>query len=114
MPLQEYWNEIDQKHKQWFEKAVTIPDSLDMAVKKPRICQRQTHRSNIPAESVEDCFKKVVSIPFVDYLLQEMDTRFSDLHKHATLGLMLVPSELEKLEDVEGLISFFKDDLPSP
>ena len=37
-------------------------------------------------------FKEAISLPFLDHLLQEMETRLTDLHKYATLGFIMVPS----------------------
>ena len=35
----------------------------------PRICQRMTKRSNVPAGSLKDYFKAAVLIPTIDHLL---------------------------------------------
>ena len=43
-----------------------------------------------------------------------METKFTDLHKQATLGSMLVPSEVHKLKNTDGLFTYFLDDIPSP
>lgn len=110
--LEKCREEIDSYNQQWFQKAVAIAESLDIAVTKPRTCRRQTGRSNVPADNVEDYFRKSISIPLLDFLLQEMSTRFSDLHQRATLGLKLVPSELNNQTNIDELMPFFGDDLP--
>ena len=43
-------------------------------------------------DNVEDYFRKSITVPFLDYALNEMKTRFTDLHTRAALGLQLVPS----------------------
>ena len=43
-----------------------------------------------------------------------MNTRFTDLQSRAKIGLMLVPTELDNLKDIEGLMYFFGEDLSSP
>ena len=45
----------------------------------PRICQRMTKRSNIPAGSSKDYFKVAVLIPTIDHLLQSWN---SDSHRY--------------------------------
>ena len=51
-------------------------------------------RDNIEAEGPEDYFRKSITVPFLDYALNEMK-RFTDLHIRAALGLQLVPSSIE-------------------
>ena len=37
-------------------------------------------RDNVEAEGPEDYFMKSITVPFFDYALNEMKTRFTDLH----------------------------------
>lgn len=62
----------------------------------PRRSFRQTNRANTQSDTAEGYFKKVISIPFLDHLPQEMETKFTVLHNCATLGLMLIPAEVHK------------------
>ena len=34
----------------------------------PRICSRQRHRSNVPADSPQEYYRRTVSVPFLDHL----------------------------------------------
>ena len=36
-------------------------------------------RDNVEAECPEDYFRKSITVPFLDYVLNEMKTRFTDL-----------------------------------
>lgn len=112
--IQECRDSIDDSHGDWYREAVTLAEEFDIPITKPRTCRRQTQRNNIPADTPEDYYKKSISIPMLDHLLEEMKTRFSDLHQRAALGLMLVPTELETSIDVDELKTFFRDDMPSP
>jgi hypothetical protein len=53
--------------------------------KKPRICRRQIIRDNVEAESPEDYFRKSITVPFLYCMLNEMKTRFTDLHARIAL-----------------------------
>jgi hypothetical protein len=64
-----------------------IQSCKDIEAKKPRICGRQIMRDN-----VEDYFRKSITVPFLYCTLNEMKTRFTDLHARTALGLQLVPS----------------------
>jgi hypothetical protein len=54
-------------------------------------------RDNVEAESPEDYFRKSISVPFLYCTLNEMKTRFTDLHARTALGLQLVPSIIENI-----------------
>ena len=60
----------------------------------PRICQRMTKRSNIPAGSSKDYFKVAVIIPSIDHILSELEFRFSQIQVHAACGMYLIPKNL--------------------
>jgi hypothetical protein len=64
----------------FFERSAKICEPLDIEVKKPRICGRQILRDNVEAESPEDYFRKSITVPFLYCTLNEMKTRFTDLH----------------------------------
>jgi hypothetical protein len=43
-------------------------------------------------DNVEDYFRKSITVPFLYCTLNEMKTRFTDLHARTALGLQLIPS----------------------
>jgi hypothetical protein len=53
-------------------------------------------RDNVEAESLEDYFRKSITVPFLYCTLNEMKTRFTD-HARTALGLQLVPSIIENI-----------------
>ena len=53
-------------------------------------------RDHVEAEG-EDYFRKSITVPFLEYTLNEMKTGFTDLHTRTALGLQLVPSILKIL-----------------
>jgi hypothetical protein len=54
-------------------------------------------RDNVEAASPEDYFRKSITVHFLYCTLNEMKTRFTDLHARTTLGLQLVPSIIENI-----------------
>jgi hypothetical protein len=54
-------------------------------------------RDNVEAESPENYFRKSITVPFLDYTLNEMKTRSTDIHARTALGLQLVPSIIENI-----------------
>ena len=54
-------------------------------------------RDNVEAESPEDYFRKSITVTCLYCTLNEMKTRFTDLHARTALGLQLVPSIIENI-----------------
>ena len=86
----------------------------------PRRCNRQIHRSNVPADTPSVYYCRSVSIPLLDHLLSEMESRFSKHQQTALLGLSLIPSIMasQSLEEfnakVSQLAKMYEEDFPSP
>jgi len=67
---------IEEKHAKWFQEACRISEKLDITVQKPRISQVQCNRANTPAETVEDYYRRNLTIPFLDQPINELEARF--------------------------------------
>jgi hypothetical protein len=111
--LEECRRNMDNFHGQCFNKARDICEALDIPIKKPRICSRQTKRTNVPSESTEEYYRRAITAPLLDHLISEMNGRFTDLNSRAATGILLVPAAMDRLPSREEL-SFFIPDLPSP
>ena len=76
---------------------MTMPWNWQKKVKvcesKPRICSRQTNRSNPPSEDTSQYFLRSISIPLVDHVVSGLASRF-DTSITSYHGLVLVPSKL--------------------
>ena len=68
---------IDKHHRQWFQKVEKMCSDIDVEPCLPRRCGRQTHCSNVPADTPSEYYCRTVSIPLLDHLLSEMDSHFS-------------------------------------
>ena len=77
-----------------FHKVEEMCNSAGIVPSMPRKCVRQTHRSNVPAETPSAYYSRRISIPLLDQLLLEMDMRFTTHHQIALHGMCLVPSAL--------------------
>ena len=65
-----------------------IAQSVGNTITKPRTANLQRHRSNAGCNSdqtISDYYKVNVFFPFVDHVIQEVDSRFSQRHQ----GLIL-------------------------
>ena len=94
--------------------------SVDVVPSIPRRCGRQLHRNNVPANDPRTYYQRCISVPLVDHLLAELETRFSPHHRVALLGLCLIPSALVTLPDPDvknhlaKLVDLYEDNLASP
>ena len=77
----------------------------------PRTAKVQCHRANAGAsdQSCSDYYKVNVYYPFVDHVISELDTRFSDHHEGLVAVQYLVPTLLSKLtqEKVELIKQYY-------
>ena len=89
--LQDVRDNITTYHSQWFKKIEEILASVGEEPNLPRRCGRQCHCSNVPADTPCEYYYRCISIPVLDHLLSEMETRFSSHQQTALLGLSMVP-----------------------
>ena len=73
---------------------------------------------NIPADTPEEHYKKVLAIPVLDTFITEMELHFNELNQRASNLLTLIPSIITKpeynVETMADLIGLYRDDLPNP
>ena len=111
---------VDVHHGEWFAKVERMCDSVGIEPSLPRVCGRQHHRANVPAQTPCEYYRCIITIPVLDHLISELDTRFSKHQQTALQGLYLVPSVLTTLEVEEisskvcQLEDMYGDDLPHP
>ena len=60
----------------------------------PRICARQTHRSNVSFQTPTEYYRRTITISLLYHMLSEMNRQFSTHQQTAVTGLYLVPSVL--------------------
>jgi hypothetical protein len=99
--LEECRRNMDNFHRQCFNKARDLCEDLDIAIKKPRICSRETKRTNVPSESTEEYYRRAITAPLLDHLVSEMNGRFTDLHSRAATRILLVPAAMDILPNRE-------------
>ena len=90
-----------------------MANEAGVTVKAPRICKRQQHRSNKAADSAESHFRVNLSIPFIDQLLDELQTRFSQQNCTAVKGFSIIPSFMIANKDANSNTHANSLDIPS-
>ena len=115
-------SQVDTFHEQTFEEAVRLGASVGIEQSSPRLAGRQQHRSNVPAGTVKDYYKLNLTIPLLDHINGELDTRFSSESSAIVVDFMqLLPSTICENSaatvlnkaDLTELLQVYEDDLPS-
>ena len=118
--IQDVRDNVQTHHSKWFLTIENMCSTVGTVPSLPRRCGRQTHRSNMPAETPSQYYCRTISIPLLDHLLSEMNSRFGKHQQTALLGLSIVPSVLVTLPPeecsckVKQLAELYENDLPSP
>ena len=116
--------DVDEFHSKWYKKALTLSEKINITETMPRVVGTQVHRSNTPAESVSDYYKRTITIPLLDHLMCELDYRFDSSKTEAIFnGFVIVSAKLIAIvqqpekghwEEKFSLFSnFIRDDLPN-
>ena len=71
---------MDESFAGVFEKAVEVAEDIRVEPSKPRVAKRKTERSNNPSTTVEEHCRVNLAIPFIDHILENIDTNFDGLY----------------------------------
>ncbi len=107
----------DSLSKVW-GRVQTIGESIGVVITKPRVTANQRHRANAgnADQTSEDYYRINVYYPFIDRVVEEIETRFAFEHKGLLVAQALVPIYLKTLTDanVKDLKSSLENILHSP
>ena len=110
--------EIDIRHEEWYDLALNLADSINVEPARPRTANKQANRDNTPSNSVSHYCKRVVPVPFLDYLASQIQSRFSDRNMAVLNGFYAFPdkvtSEVDWRPNFERYLEEITDDLPEP
>ena len=85
--LQSYRTNVDEFHSRCYAEVKQVAEEISSVEERPRTVRSQQHRANVPAESTEEYFKRSITIPFLDFLVSEMATRFSEQNRGPVIGI---------------------------
>ena len=102
----------------WYQEAVAIAESVQTKPHRPRIAGRQFHRASTPADSPPEYYKGVVTIPFLDHLRSQIQTRFSKTNLDVMNAVYGLPKNVITCPDwkkkFSKFLDLYQDDLPQP
>ena len=99
--------ESEDMFHSWYEQAESLAQEVGVIPEVPRVTSRQIHRDNTEHDSVEEYYRRIVVLPLLDHLIQQMKERFGKTQR--------IVARLINLDHVclEDLTLFYSDDLPS-
>ena len=116
--MQTVQDKIEEEFLVIYRKVERIAISLDVSPSVPRTVSRQMHRSNIPANTPEGYYRKVLAISVLDTFIPETEFRFNEHNQRSLTLLTLIPSIRTKPdyhgETMPDLIGLYRKDLPNP
>ena len=118
LPINELRSDVDEVHEVYYEMAAQQAEGGGVKPFKERTSDHLMHRKNIPADSTAEYFKRAVTIPFLDQLVGQIQSRFSEGNVDAFDIMYAWPSyvtcEPEWAEHFSRFLQKYKDDLPEP
>ena len=111
---------VDTFHSNVYEQVLMLSQSIEVVEVAPRQASRQQHRQNIPSSNISDYYKRTLTIPLLDHLSSELDSRFdAGCSQNLIEFMQLLPSEVAKMtsqlrpENFSAVLKLYGDVLPS-
>ena len=112
---------VDEFHGIVYDEVLQLSQLVGVQESSPRLASRQQHRSNIPSDTVKEYYKLSITIPLLDHIILELESRFDTESSAIVVEFMkLLPSSSLhntgsiQASDFPRLLTLYKDDLPAP
>lgn len=105
--------EADQEFQKVYTEATALCAKLDIDLKLPRLCGKQTNRENYSVASLDEYFRVSVYLPYLDRLIEEFNSLFNDMRGSAAKLQCLIPKYINKssFDDLAEVVDFYQTDL---
>lgn len=88
-----------------------LASSINLTIVKPRTATIQRHRANAgQVNQIPSAYYRInVYYPFIDHVIQQLETHFSDEHKEIIAAESLIPAYLSKLNssNIDMIVSYY-------
>ena len=114
-------SEVDSFHDRYYQEALRLAALVDVEESAPRLAGRQQHRQNVPATSSAEYYRLNVTVPLLDHMISELDSRFNSESSSVVVDfIQLLPcavyqktaSDRLTTADLDTLLKLYEDDLP--
>ena len=88
---------VSSFHDNIYSRAAQMAQSVNVEESTPRISNRQQHRLNIQAEDCSSYYRLNLTVPLLDHLISELNTRFDTVSSQNVIEfLRLLPSTISQ------------------
>lgn len=115
--LNEVLDNIEVYHEFWFEEAVNLAATMGISVCVPRLVVLRKTAADLGEMQPEAYFKEYLTLPIMQFIIQEVKDIFSESHLKALKCLSLVPAVMGQLKfntSEESHAHGYRSDLPNP
>ena len=116
--IDELHSEVDEIHGTFYQMAVDLAKLVKVEPTKKRTTNYQVHRENVPADSTSEYYKRAIIIPFLDQLMGQVQSRFSEGNLDDLDVIYAMPNKVVSdpnwTEHFSRFLRKYKDDLPDP
>lgn len=115
-------NKVEEYHSSWYQQAISLAEKVGVNAELPRRTGKQLYRDNQDCNSPDQYYKCVVTIPLLDHINTELKNRFGQGQKNIIEGLVIIPTELQKIkkdnildwkEYFMNFCKFYESDFPN-
>ena len=92
--VKEIRQDADKHQATWFSESTVMAEKVGEEPRIPRRCARQIQWNNVLATSPSEYYKRAISIPVLDHLESEINSRLTELQNTAAKGMSIVPATL--------------------
>ena len=76
--IEELRSTVEETHDGFYQMTVDLAGDVGVEPTKKRTTGRQVHRENVLAESAAEYYRKAITIPFLNELMGQIQSRFSE------------------------------------
>ncbi|XP_065883923.1 52 kDa repressor of the inhibitor of the protein kinase-like [Dysidea avara] len=118
--LKKVRSDVNTFHSRIHGQTMVIAQSVDVEENLPRLASRQQHRQNILASNCNDYYRLNLTIPLLDHLIHEIESRFEESSSQTIMEFVsFLPSMISSSHSVtdrerfQSILKLYGDDLPS-
>ena len=111
---------VDSKHDEWYTEAVEFAAKFDVQPSMKRVAGQMKFRESYLTKDIKEYYKQALTIPLLDRVITELETRFSKEHRIHYDGYYIIPTTILKEKNiiwkarVREFAEKYRKDLPEP
>ncbi|XP_066928330.1 52 kDa repressor of the inhibitor of the protein kinase-like [Clytia hemisphaerica] len=112
---------VDSKHEEWFNEAVEFAAQFGVKPSMKRIAGQSNFRENYETDDIKKYYKLSLTIPLLERVKSELETRFSEEHRIHHDGFYVLPTTILSSKNssvwkskVRAFADKYRKDLPEP